>query len=270
MKTRWLHISDIHFNIDQYQRWNQNKDATELISFVEGLRRSNSLDFNYLLFTGDLSYNGFQEEFEIGKNFLDGILDVCNLSKEQLIIIPGNHDNCRNDLSDTIKNTRTRLKQLNVDQDFDEYNTIQYESICNYSQYSTGLKNYYRFLKEYFLDTGINIIDQKPYFVKNFTIDGICKICFIGLNTAFVSYGGEDDKGVLLLGAKQVDDAIRESNQEATQIKVCLMHHPNNWLTDFDNNYVVPILHNNCDFLLFGHIHKNRFQLRELLIPLLE
>src|SRR4051794_38177390 len=86
--ARLLHISDLH------ARPALADQAQVLDGAVEDLVRLHSESpIDAVIFSGDLSYSGQDEEFELARRLLiDPLLDALDLPLERLVLVPGNHD----------------------------------------------------------------------------------------------------------------------------------------------------------------------------------
>lgn len=76
----------------------------------------------------------------------------------------------------------------------------------------------------------------------------------MALNIAWLAYGGINEKGKIILGERPVREAFDKT--ENPQMVITLMHHPFDWLEQFDANEVKGLLERRSDFILYGHEHK--------------
>ena len=76
---------------------------------------------------------------------------------------------------------------------------------------------------------------------------GDLRIAIIGLNSSWLSEGGESDDGNLLIGERQVDEAISLARGYAPHVVLSLQHHPFNLLQHFDRRPVQRKLESACD-----------------------
>ena len=79
-------------------------------------------------------------------------------------------------------------------------------------------------------------------------------ISILGINSAWLAYGGAEDYGKLLVGEPQVHEALKQS--EGSDLRIALMHHPFACLKRSDQDVVERQLRDKCDFILLGHMHK--------------
>ena len=77
----------------------------EKVSNLQSERR-----FDVIAFTGDVSYSGATEEFEVAKlNLIAPLISACHLSVAEVLIVPGNHDVNRS-MIDTYSETGMQKK----------------------------------------------------------------------------------------------------------------------------------------------------------------
>lgn len=101
-----LHLSDTHFgtigegpalrNMHRFRDGDENS-FTLRESLVDDLRRLDEqgqvdLARIVLVVSGDLVYTGKTSEFDLVKEFLEGLCDDLALPREQVVLVPGNHD----------------------------------------------------------------------------------------------------------------------------------------------------------------------------------
>jgi hypothetical protein len=75
------------------------------------------------------------------------------------------------------------------------------------------------------------------------------------LNTAWRSRDESNDKRTLILGERQLSEAKTFFND--TNINIALLHHPVDWLVDFDRKCVEPLLENIFQLVFCGHVHSS-------------
>jgi predicted MPP superfamily phosphohydrolase len=87
--VEWLHLSDFHF----HSTASQPRDRV-LKSLCADLEESisNGWKPDFVAVTGDLAYSGDRDQLSRAWDYLRRILAICNLPKQQLFVVPGNHD----------------------------------------------------------------------------------------------------------------------------------------------------------------------------------
>ncbi len=85
-------------------------------------------------------------------------------------------------------------------------------------------------------------------------------IALLGLNSALMCSRRRDDNGevndygVLNVGEPQIHDRLRSI--ENADLGICIVHHPFEWLHEYDRARVEPALREKSDLILSGHIHR--------------
>jgi hypothetical protein len=89
------------------------------------------------------------------------------------------------------------------------------------------------------------------------------RVAFLGLNSAWASAVHYDyprqkaqDRENLFLGEQQIDTVLRQLAQTQARLRIALVHHPFQWLRDFDRNMVEHPLRQRCHMILHGHEHE--------------
>jgi len=92
-----LHLSDIHFALGSNRKkhvWRTEKEANDqgrtLVEAIDAALKGKRIGL--LLITGDLTFIGSEEEFNEALASIRLLLGIFNLSADQVVIIPGNHD----------------------------------------------------------------------------------------------------------------------------------------------------------------------------------
>ena len=252
----WLHLSDLHMRRDELHNLQVVLRALwhDLPGQVE--RAGGRLDF--IVFTGDIAYSGKDEQYKLAEeHFFNPLLETTDLSPMELFLVPGNHDVDWSLISQLHPNiplsldNRDKVTELLSDEG-------------RRRLLLTPMSSYARFVKRYFGPVSDHqMIRDEPYYSVQHVGSEAPSVALIGLNSAWLSgftkdaRGDVNDYGSLLIGDKQIGDAIRETD-EAT-IRIALMHHPLSWLKQFDQRDVKRWLQPSCDFVLRGHLHDPDF-----------
>lgn len=82
LKIKWLHLSDIHI-----------LDSTDYNIQLRCYKRLPQL-FNpdFIIVSGDFRHLKYNKSFSSAKTFLEMVLDIFELSKKDIFLVPGNHD----------------------------------------------------------------------------------------------------------------------------------------------------------------------------------
>jgi HEAT repeat protein/predicted phosphodiesterase len=242
----WLHLSDWHQRTSDFDRKIVReallKDIRERTKIDPALER---IDLTF--FTGDLAFSGKEAEYRAaGAELLDPVLAAVKQVKDRLFLIPGNHDLDR----DRFKFLPDELKKP-----FENDKSVQ-EWVGAEEERNTVLKPFdaYRKFVETYGAPGFSSYGN--YSIVE--IDGK-KIGLAGVNSALMcgrrknDKGQIDDYGVLVVGEPQLYDSLTAIG--TADIRIGLIHHPFDWLTDFDRTAIESRMRKGCHFILRGHQH---------------
>lgn len=241
-KISWLHLSDLHLGRDVY---NEKIVLEKLLADIKTQIEINNIELNLVFITGDLTFSGQKKEFDYVQEFIDELLIVTKLNKDDVVVVPGNHDVNHNQVLSIARNSKKLLNNRDAIS----------EIIGNETErdiYTQGLKNYYEFIENNFSWAKVGKKNALSYTI-NKKLNGT-SVSILSLNTAWLAYGNENEKGKIVLGERQVREAFDEIDN--AQIIVALMHHPFEWLEWFDSNDVKKMLERRADFILNGHEHR--------------
>lgn len=243
-KFTWLHLADLHLR--NSTSWDSNFVLKNMISDIHLLQLDNNIQIDAIFITGDLTYSGQIEEFDLFNQFLAELIHVTKVPIERCYCVPGNHDLDRsvidkeatafrkNLLSDT---TSSQLEKVQSDE-----NTMKHliAPLDNFSRYVV-------------LPTKIN--HEKIFYTEKLILPELpIDISILGLNSAWLSY----DDGPPIVGRRQVQEAIEEIDRKSYIIG--LIHHPLTLLLEWDQESVFDITDFHLDILLRGHCHRSRLE----------
>lgn len=245
----WLHISDLHFRKDDY---NSSIIREAFLQDLKSMCLEKNLHIDLILVTGDIAFSGQPEEYKLARVFFDNLLSLTQLSKERLFIVPGNHDVDRREIGTIAASASTLLDSRDAVNDI-LTDTVECSYICR------RLSNYVQFLVSYLGDEICsNTIRMEPHYYARTLSLTEKSVTVLALNSAWLS-AGDNDRHNLLVGERQVRDAISKS--KGADLTIALLHHTFDWLKEFDENDAQTLLHQECDFILRGHLHKTRLGL---------
>jgi len=81
---RILHLSDLHFK--------GNPEDTRLQMLLEDIRHQDFKKFDFLVVSGDFTDRGNPGGFDAARDFLRDLIKELNISAQNCILVPGNHD----------------------------------------------------------------------------------------------------------------------------------------------------------------------------------
>lgn len=243
-KVGILHISDVHINASSILEIDSLVE--KLINDIKKVKDENDINIDLICFTGDLIAGGdkaFNDEMQIQlaeEHFISPLLEAIGLTKKEFILVPGNHE------VDTNKIAKITEKGLASISSIEEINETIYDM---QDEYKNRLQYFYDYMYEKYLP------DAEKWrlgysITKN--INDI-NIGIVGLDSAWRSTGaGWEERGKMLVGEQQV--GVLHNNIKDADLKICLMHHPLDWLSDLEMTNVERNL-NYFDLVLRGHVH---------------
>lgn len=242
----WLQISDIHMR--QRDEWSQD---IVLHAMADSIRqhRCKGLTLDFILATGDLSFSGKKEEYELVKTFLDDLVGASGVPRERIFCIPGNHDVNRDRQKLCFQGARNALTSPNT---VDPVLTPDNDDLSTLRQRQEAYRD---FQNSYFVGQVRTPTPEGLAYVSSLTIDDVI-IAIIGLNSAWLAEGGNGDHGNLLIGERQVTNALEAAEQIDAHITIGMAHHPLHLLRDFDRTPAIRHITTHCDFYHCGHLHQ--------------
>ena len=174
----WLQLSDLH--IFESTGWNLMLDSyTKLAEVVRP---------NFIVVTGDYRHILKNSSYDNALKFLNQIVEIFNVKKQDIFIVPGNHDvndySCREEIVTTIRTT--------IENNVDAY--LKYMSNGPLSL-TNAFKEYIKFIQDFYGDE----VDDKR--VKTpadvISIPWNNKVNIAMLNTALISDDTRDRKEIV-------------------------------------------------------------------------
>lgn len=239
-----LHLSDIHATKDNVSKLKRLLGL--LINDLEKIKNEYNFDIKFICITGDLINSGDQsdEQLELVFNtIIQPLLDHTGLDEKNVFFVAGNHEVKRSSIVSYVESglVTTLTSEEAIDNFFSEAHADVTERIDFFRDFSTM-----------FADDPIINTPYLQTFIRD--CDNV-KMGFACVNSSWRSTGvGITEKGKMIVGKRQIVEALESI--EATDIKICLMHHPIDWLVDADKIAVEKCL-NEFDIVLNGHIHES-------------
>jgi predicted MPP superfamily phosphohydrolase len=246
---RMVHLSDIHLNgrtLKDFDEFIIKALVADLISY----NKSHKIDI--IVFSGDLIDKGGDGFDDISSAFIafeekviEPIKIALDLPKDSIIIAPGNHDINRNadELIEELGLKALLKSTMEVNKFIDENKTNGINRIFVFKDFEQSL---------YDNLTNYEFSNYQSSFMLNLLEHKIGITCF---NSAWRCYDSTYDKSNIILGERQVTNSLKWI--EDCDIKIAILHHPLDWLIDFDYKAVSPFISNNYDIVLCGHAHES-------------
>ncbi|MFZ2112719.1 MAG: metallophosphoesterase [Solirubrobacteraceae bacterium] len=238
---RILHISDLHARVETPA--GQHLLVEKLLDDLQRLEQERRIDL--VVFSGDCAFDGKPEGFQVARKLLlDPLHEL--LPQRDIVLVPGNHD-VDHDMIDPI--VERGMQDLFVNSDAVEQLLSEERSR---EQALRRLSSWQEFHKTWYGEQAPRALPLLGH-LHECQIDGV-SVGVAALNTAWRSSSG-DDRGRLMLGEQQMRDA--SSALDAHDLRIVAMHHPLEWLADFDESICRQLIELNRCFVLTGHEHKS-------------
>ena len=199
-KFSWLQLSDLHI-FENSTDWSLMKQSFEALS--------KAVHPDFLVFTGDYRHLGYNKSYDSSLRFINDIVQLFGLTKEDVFFVPGNHDvqtyDYRNDFISCIKSS---TEDVELYKKFMQHDRADLRNA--FSEYDKFIHSFY----------GAEVSDdrvQKP-------ADVVCipwknRINIILVNSALASTGKRDCKEIIDISSLS---SLRIDNGLPT---IALMHH---------------------------------------------
>ncbi|MCK9442408.1 MAG: metallophosphoesterase, partial [Methanothrix sp.] len=245
----WLHLSDWHQGGSEFDRQVVQKallkDIQERVKINPELQK-----IDFVIFSGDVAFSGKAEEYQVAKEqFFQPLLDACGLSPKQLFIVPGNHDLDRNEFELL---PRELTKPLASEAEVQDWLTDDRRR----ARLLEPFRAFTAFVREYTGQTQPDYADVRKMQI------GDKEIALLGLNSAWMCGRNNakiGDKGFVIVGEPQIHSILDEIS--GADLKIAVLHHPFDWLKEYDCNRIETRLRQGSDFILRGHQHKPRVEI---------
>ena len=253
----WLHLSDLHF-CEPKTGWDADEVIDSLVKDLKSMEKDHGLMPDLLFFTGDLAAGNYKEkkgwnlkdQYEGVNSFLESVLSAFKhpVPKENVFLVPGNHDVDRDEVSTA---TTDYLDRLESEEKLTEM--IQ-KGKRDWKDCIRRLHVFQEFLEGHGYKHLVTDPARLVYAITR-SINGV-DVGIGGLNSAWsCCRDSREEKAKLWMGAKwqlkTVSTALRSAD-----IKLVLAHHPPNWMVETENTWFGQKLTQNFHFFLHGHEHR--------------
>lgn len=239
---RLLHLSDLHF--DEKRAWDRDAVLAGLVKDVAGLRESVGIDL--VVVTGDIANAGKASEYELAAAWLTGPLaKAAGLGARQIRVVPGNHDVDRGAITRT-----ARALAENMLGDAEPQQAVA-EVLGNLVERAPLLQRqaaWLEFARRF--HPGL----EAPWWSERHTLHG-WTLHLAGFNSAWLSATNEE-RGRLLVSRWQCNQLL--AGAEEADLAVALLHHPWEYLTEWDVSESEEEIRRRCGVILHGHLHQQK------------
>jgi formylglycine-generating enzyme required for sulfatase activity/predicted phosphodiesterase len=245
---RLLHLSDIHFS--KGRSWDADPILRHLAKQISDDVAAGLVP-DLVVCTGDLAFSGQQHEYKLAKSWLESQLwpalmpdSAPALDRDRLLLVPGNHDVDRKRVDAVAEMVQTGLLAGGDQQRIAAV-------LGDASQRETLLKRHAAYLGFYTAWLGTK--QTLPWWQRMLTINDQ-RLHVAGLDSAWMSCG-DNDRNQLLLGSWQLKQTVDVAEAEGADWKIALLHHPWDYLAEFDAREAQRNCHQHRDLILRGHLH---------------
>lgn len=177
-KASWLHLSDLHV----FQEADTDFMLTEYRELAENIHPQ------FLIVTGDFRHKKQNPDFSNAMKFLEEILKIFDIKKENVILVPGNHD-----ADDSTTEREEAIKEITEnDSDYNRYS----KHVCGPHSLYSNFYEYNKFVEKFY--EGFDVRDKRVtdpsgtfHLVWNKQLNVLCA------NTALISNGKKDHKQIV-------------------------------------------------------------------------
>jgi predicted phosphodiesterase/energy-coupling factor transporter ATP-binding protein EcfA2 len=245
-----MHLSDLHVSGEDWQR-DDVLDA--LVRDLPELLCDRELRPDLLLVTGDVASRGRREDYDGAFAVLERITRALGLERgEHVFMVPGNHDVDRSRIGGMARLHHQALVQLPAEALSETLGALL-EHAKELGLYGERLSEWCAFTDR-FLGRARAVTPERPWRADVVTVRGL-PVGVLSLCTAWAS-GSDREHGRLLLGERQLRDALVEAGNAGAELVLALMHHPLSWLHPEEHSAVRGRLEREVDVLLHGHTHE--------------
>lgn len=250
---RILHITDFHLDTRNLRDWNNFVKSAMLRKLLEDHAEKS---FDVVAFTGDMidkagyDIGGAEKAFEVfKKEVIDPIAESLSIPIDRFLIIPGNHDMERDK-----DNQRSELGSLAFFKESKHVSDfISSENVKPTFDGIERMRTYKKFEDELYQNSAA--ISKKTFgYSARFKIEGT-QVGVCAFNSSWRCYG-KNDSGNLIVGEEQLASLYKTIKD--CEVKVGLIHHPLDWLSDVERGTIAAHITKDFDLLLVGHVHESQ------------
>jgi len=238
---RVLHLSDLH--VGGPQLGDQPKIVGGVLKDVAGQHRERPIDL--VVFSGDLSWNGKEQEFALAREWLlDPLMELLQLDAERVVLVPGNHDVDR-DLVDQY----AEKGWSDATQTREGANALMDDGTA-FARATARLEAWEQFAGAFYDGAGVSAATTLAR-IHRIDIKGMT-LGVAALNSAWRA-SSDADKSRLLIGERQLVPALAAI--EDLDLPFVAVHHPLDWLASFDHDVARAEFASRGVMVLCGHEH---------------
>ena len=250
-KFSWLHLSDFHFKAGG-DLFSQQVSTDAILRDIPS-RLTSEHPLQFIVVTGDIAFSGKSSEYDLAAEFFKSLASTLGLAMDRIFVSPGNHDVDRS-LQEFVYGGV--LERLTNQQAVDEFLGREADRTTLLERQAA----FRTFRDQLFVDGTTRVTNDNLARVRALDLDGL-RICVLELNSAWLS-GNKDQTGRLLIGERQMINALAVADEYRPHLTISLTHHPIDWLSEFDQlsctGRLLPGLH----IFHSGHLHRHEVSIR--------
>ena len=253
-----LHLSDLHFGRNNDSRYkksdfvNKKRIMNELLGLFQSI--SDKDRPHHIVVTGDIAWKGKKSEFEEALLWFEQLLQVLNLSGDDISFCVGNHDINRGVCVQNIDITDVKARR--VDELYSYDNIFEYEPIIyNYNDFCEKVG-----MEPYKLITNGHYEYSYTVGYKDVPLKSGEKLRLLSFNTSMLSLLKRVEHDKMWLGLPQIKTLIDYGIIPSTEYySIALFHHAERFLApdelcEYDDRLAtLPFLRKNVNLCLCGH-----------------
>ena len=253
-----LHLSDLHFGRNNDSRFeksdffNKKKIMNELLELFKEITVEDRP--HHIVVTGDIAWKGKKSEFEEAFIWFEQLLQVLNLSGDDISFCVGNHDINRGVCVQNIDVTDVKARKM--DELYSYENIFEYEPIIyNYNDFceTVGMEPY-----KYITNGHYEYSYTVGY--KDVPLESGEKLRLLSFNTSMVSLLNSIAHDKMWIGLPQIKTLLDYGVIPTKDFySIALFHHAERFLSpdelcEYDGRLAtLPLLRKNIDLCLCGH-----------------
>ncbi len=200
--------------------------------------------------TGDLADKGQESDYqEVHRWLHHGLRPALppQFPNSHILMVPGNHDVDRHAIKTAAGSMQAFLLRATSQAAIAEVMTDPDER-------AVLLKRHEAYLRFVNANRDTESPLTVPWWSETLDIRGF-RVHFVGLCSSWMSHG-DQDHGKLLIGRWQTNAVLNGTT--TADARVVLVHHPWSFLAEFDASEIEQTIHQKCDILLRGHLHRQQ------------
>jgi predicted MPP superfamily phosphohydrolase len=237
----WLHLSDIHFNFENYET---GLLRDKLYNYLKTF----DTRFDFVVITGDMTYKNrnYTKETQI---LIENINQNFLKERGRIFIVPGNHDVYADNM------VRVRLIEdiYTKSKDVSQY----FNDSLKPEEYTCLIEAQEKFF-EFYENINRRIGNRKKAYPRDALhfVETYKGYNIIHINTCLTCIGGKSDAGRIVLNQNKLREALKKIKDNGN-INIAIGHHSIDWLNPHERDQFLNTLSDNrVQLYLCGHIHE--------------